>query len=114
MKYTFSRALRLTTSEQFKNVFHRAKKTSTELYAVFYCYNNFGYPRLGVIASKKNIKLAVRRVFFKRLIRESFRLWQHKVGAIDIVFIAYKTAGTISKKKLWGHLEKLWAKLVLL
>jgi ribonuclease P protein component len=114
MKYNFSYELRLTTTAQFNQVFRKARKISTELYAVFYCYNTLSYPRLGVVVPKKNVKQANRRNCFKRIIRESFRLKQHKLSGFDFVFLGYKKAENVSKKDLWNYLEKQWAELVLL
>lgn len=113
MEYKFTRNLRLTTDAQFKQVFRKAKKISTELYAVFYCCNNLAYPRLGVIAPKKSIRKANKRNSFKRAIRENFRLKQHELSALDIVFLAYKNAERSSKEKLCQYLEKQWETLIL-
>ncbi len=113
MKYKFSYKLRLTADAQFKQVFRKARKTSTDLYAVFCCQNNLGYPRLGVIAPKKSIRKANERNSFKRAVRESFRLRQHELGAIDVVFLAYKNAESSSKENLWQHLERQWEALIL-
>lgn len=113
MKYNFTRKLRLTTDAQFKQVFRKAKKISTKLCAIFYCYNKFSYPRLGIIVPKKSIRKANQRNVFKRAVREGFRLKQNNIGAIDIIFLAYKEAENISKEKLCQHLEKQWEELIL-
>ena len=113
MEYKFSHKLRLTTDAQFKKVFRCAKKIPTEFFAVFYCYNNLAHSRLGVIAPKKSIKKANKRNYFKRAIRESFRLKQHEIGAVDVVFLAYKNAEGLLKEKLCQHLEKQWQALIL-
>ena len=113
MKYNFPHRLRLTTDDQFKKVFRSARKISTEMCAVFYCYNSLAHPRLGVIVSKKSIGKASERNFFKRVVREGFRLKQHKLGEIDIVFLAYKKAGSTSKEKLCRYLEQQWEELIL-
>jgi ribonuclease P protein component len=112
MKYNFSRKLRLTADVQFKQVFRKAKKISTKVYAIFYCYNNLSHPRVGIIAPKKSIKKANERNVFKRAIREGFRLRQYNIGAIDIIFLAYKEAENISKEKLCQYLEKQWEELI--
>ncbi len=113
MKYKFPHRLRLTTGDQFKKVFCNARKISTELYAVFCCHNNLTHPRLGIIAPKKSIRKASERNLFKRAVRESFRLRQHKLSAIDIVFLAYKNTENASKEKLCQHLEQQWEALIL-
>ena len=113
MEYKFSHKLRLTADAQFKQVFRKARKISTDLYAVFYCQNDLAYPRLGVIAPKKSIRKANERNSFKRAIREGFRLRQYELGSTDIVFLAYKNAESSSKESLWQHLERQWETLIL-
>jgi ribonuclease P protein component len=113
MKYKFPYKLRLTTNSQFKKVFRSVQKISTELFAVFYCHNSFTHPRLGIVAPKKSIREAHDRNSFKRTVRESFRLRQHELRAIDIVFFAYKKAEQASKEKLCQYLEKQWEEFAL-
>jgi len=113
MNYNFSHKLRLTTDAQFKQVFRKANKISTEICAVFYCYNNFSCSRLGVIAPKKSIKKANDRNYFKRAIREGFRLRQYELGAIDVVFLAYRGAENVGKEKLCQCLKNQWDELIL-
>lgn len=112
MVYNFPRSLRLTTDYQFKYVFRKAKRTSTNVCAFLFCYNKLNHPRLGVIVSKKNIKEAHDRNCFKRVTRESFRLKQHDLEAIDIVVLAYAGAKNLSKQELCQHLEKQWNLLI--
>ncbi len=113
MEYKFSRKLRLTTDYQFKLVFRKARKISTKVGAIFYLYNNLNHPRLGIVVPKKSIKEANDRNCFKRMVRESFRLRQHNLGAVDIIFLAYKEASCIPKEKLCQYLEKQWEELIL-
>lgn len=113
MKYNFSSDLRLTTDIQFKQVFRNALKIPTKMFAVFYYKNGLTHPRLGVIVPKKCIKKANDRNHFKRMVRESFRLRQHKLGAIDVVFLAYNDAKNIVKKNLCQYLETQWEELIL-
>lgn len=113
MKYNFSHDLRLTTDIQFKQVFRKALKIPTKMFAVFYCPNGLTYPRLGVIVPKKCIKKANNRNHFKRMVRESFRLRQYELGATDVVFLAYKDAKNMVKKNLCQYLEKQWKELIL-
>lgn len=113
MRYKFPYKLRLTTDAQFKRIFRSARKVPTELCAVFYCNNNLAYSRVGVIVPKKSIRLASKRNSFKRVVREGFRLRQHELKTIDIVFLAYKNAESVSKEKLCQHLEQQWEALIL-
>jgi ribonuclease P protein component len=111
MNNRFTKKLRLTTSHQFKQIFQNSKKISSKVGAVFFCQNSCDNPRLGVVASKKNIKLASKRNCFKRQAREIFRLSQNDLGNIDIVVFAYKGAETLDQKELRQSLKKLWQDL---
>jgi ribonuclease P protein component len=107
MEYKFPRKLRLTTDVQFKNAFKGGKKIAAKACAVFCCLNNFGYPRLGIVVPKKNIRQASKRNLLKRIVRESFRLCQHELFKGDIVVFFYKGADRIAKEELCQQLEKL-------
>lgn len=113
MKNDFARTSRLTTDAQFRHVFLTASKIKSELCAIFFCNNNLGHPRLGVVVPKKSIKMANRRNCFKRIVRESFRLKQHQLGSFDIIVLSYRNTTNVFKEKLCQQLESYWAKLSL-
>ncbi len=108
MEYKFPRKLRLTTDVQFKNAFRGGKKITAKACAVFYCLNDFGHSRLGIVVPKKNVRQASKRNFLKRIVRESFRLRQHELFKQDIVVFFYKGADKIAKEEVCQQLEKLW------
>ncbi len=66
--------------------------------------------RLGVVASKKVSKSAVRRNRLKRLMREVFRQGHHP-DAFDFVCIARPGAAEIDGTTLARELNKLWNRL---
>ena len=113
MEYKFPRKLRLTTDNQFKLVFRKGRKISSKPSAVFYHNNKLAHPRLGVIAPKKSIRKAKDRNYFKRLIREGFRLRQHELGSIDIVILAYRDVEYVSEEEFCKCLQKQWEDLIL-
>lgn len=110
MQYSFPRKLRLKESNQFDRVFKQAHKISTGKFAVFYCANDTTNPRLGIVATKKNLPKAIQRNNFKRIVRESFRKKQPKLKNYDFIVFAYKLATSTPKKELTECLEKLWNK----
>ena len=106
MKYNFPHEIRLTTEKQFKQVFSGTKqKINTGGFTIYCCCNSLGHPRLGVIVPKRNINKASKRNYFKRFVREHFRLSQHRLKKIDLVFFVNRAAEKMTKKELNKFLE---------
>lgn len=105
----FPRKSRLLNRQNFKQVFDNAKKFSCKSFVVLITPNNLGYPRLGVVLSKKKISLAVQRNRIRRLIRESFRQ-QTMLGGMDIVVLAKSGADAFNNATLQRGLIKEWQK----
>lgn len=93
-------------------VVKKGERVFSKYYVLYYCKNELSYPRLGLILSKRNLRLAVQRGLMKRLAREVFRKKQHELQAVDIVLIAQKSANGVNKKELNKCLEKLLVRLV--
>ncbi len=66
---------------------------------------------LGVSVAKKNVKLSNRRNRCKRLVRESFRLNQYRIGDYHVVIVVKTKAQQASNQELFQCLEHLWHKL---
>ena len=73
--------------------------------------NNLPHPRLGFAVSKKAAKLAVQRNRVKRVVRDSFRLEQFQLPAVDIVVIGKGGVGKLSKPELQQMVKQLWQRL---
>lgn len=73
--------------------------------------NQLDHPRIGFVISKKNVRRAVNRNKVRRIIRESFRLHQHTLPAVDIVILARKGVGDQSKDILHQAIAKCWYRL---
>jgi ribonuclease P protein component len=111
-KLFFSRQQRLLNSSAYKRVFDDvAAKAGTKHMVLLARPNNEEYARLGVVVSKKNVRLAVNRNRVKRIVRESFRLKQSELAGFDIVIIAKQGIDTQSES-LWEHTEKVWKRLI--
>ena len=107
MMYSFPKKLRLIKKEQFREVFKTPeKRLTTEAFRIYYCVNDLTYPRLGIVVAKKNFKKAVSRNYFKRIVREFFRLNQNKIGTIDLVVLVNKKAGDLAREELDQQLHK--------
>jgi len=116
---SFARTDRLLTAKHFSNVFENPYKRHHAYLLILVRKNvepgnlpeNSPPARLGLVVAKKNIKLAVRRNRFKRIVRESFR--QHKVqlAGLDIVVLAKRAADNATSQQLRTVLEQQWQHL---
>lgn len=107
----YQRELRLLTPSHFENVFSNAIPAVSPKVTLLGRHNTLTHPRLGVTVSKKNVRKAHDRNRMKRLIRESFRLNQHKLPNIDIVVVVKAGLDKQSNEEIFKVLEKLWKKL---
>lgn len=110
--FSFPPQLRLRTPAAYKNVFAQPVKSSDKYFTLLAIRNQLDHPRLGLAIAKKVIKRAVDRNTLKRLARESFRLRQHSLTALDIVVLARRDALTASPEVLRQSLEKHLLQLV--
>ncbi len=110
-KFAFRRELRLLTPEHYRHVFQQAQRAGSPHLTILARDNNLGHPRLGLAVPKKQIKTAVDRNRFKRVVRDDFRLRQDKLPSKDFVVIAKKSANELSNDELNKVLQKLWHRL---
>lgn len=75
------------------------------------CQNQREHARLGVSIAKRQVRKAVARNRLRRLIRETFRLYQHQLKGLDVIVIMYNSAEKLSNAELRQELTKLWEKL---
>jgi len=110
---SFSPVNRLLSAKQFSFVFEKPYKRHHAYLLVLVRENKSSEKkaRLGLAVAKKNIKLAVRRNRFKRIVRESFR--QHKVqlAGLDIVVLAKPAGNSASSQQIRTVLEQQWQHL---
>lgn len=108
LNYSLKKKSRLLKSIHFKYVFKKhVIQKKTEL-VILGRPNLLGYPRLGISISRKNIKYAYKRNIIKRLIRETFRVLQHKLTFMDFIVIAKKNIIFLNNKNIINILENLW------
>lgn len=123
---SFTRANRLLTPAQFSTVFEKPYKRHHAYLLILVrknklsendpteeCVNsNRETPaRMGLAVAKKNIKLAVRRNRFKRIVRESFRLHKVQLAGLDIVVLAKQAANGATSQQIRTVLEQQWQHL---
>ncbi|QCI24678.1 ribonuclease P protein component [Buchnera aphidicola (Rhopalosiphum padi)] len=109
LNYFFKKKSRLLRSVNFQYVFSNPCTKSTFQINILGRSNLLGHPRLGLSISRKNIKHAHKRNTIKRLIRETFRLLQHKLISMDFIVIAKKNIVYLNNKKITNILENIWS-----
>lgn len=115
VKVAFSKALRLLTPADFKQVFDSAElRVSSKELLILARINRFDHPRLGLVIAKKHVRRAVQRNRIKRVIRESFRHRQAALlGAqgIDTIVLARGGIDKLNNPELQHLLDGLWHQL---
>jgi ribonuclease P protein component len=109
LNYFFKKKSKLLKSTNFQYVFSNPCNKNTFHINILGRSNLLGHPRLGLSISRKNIKHAYRRNKIKRLIRETFRLLQHRLISMDFVVIAKKNIVYLNNKKIVNILEYIWS-----
>ena len=93
-------------------MYRDARRSADGSFAVFMRGNDGGIPRLGLSIAARVVGNAVRRNRIKRVIRESFRLHQHELPAVDIVVNARSGARDADNAALVRSLEKHWRAVI--
>ncbi len=73
--------------------------------------NDAGVPRLGLAVAVKLAGNAVARNRLRRIIRESFRLHQRELPAVDLVVSVRPAARAAAAETLRASLAALWKKV---
>ncbi|MGI6408070.1 MAG: ribonuclease P protein component [Gammaproteobacteria bacterium] len=107
MNQRFGREKRLLNAEQFKAVFDSPDfRLSGRYILVLARYNQLNHARLGLVVGKKNAKLAVTRNQIKRIFRESFRLLQEQLPAVDMVIVTRRGIADLTANELRQELAR--------
>lgn len=109
---TYGKSLRLLSPGDFKQVFDKtAFRAPHQHFMLLACSNGLDNPRLGLVISKKNVRLAVNRNRIKRLVREYFRLHQQTLPAIDCIFLARRGLDQVESSLLTKQLHAQFKRL---
>ena len=93
---------------EFDAVYAHGRRLGNSFFGVAAHVNDKGWPRLGLAVAVKTAGNAVERNRIRRMIRESFRLHQHLIPAVDLVVSARPRARGIIATELRAQLESLW------
>lgn len=107
----FDRSVRLVLAAEFKRVFANPCKIGGRFLTLLAKRNELDHPRLGLAISRKHVKTAVGRNRIKRQARESFRLYQDRIGNFDVVVMAKPGVDKIDRRQLRAQLDKHWQEL---
>jgi ribonuclease P protein component len=102
---------RLRAKRDFDAAYSRGRRTGNALFGVTTCRNEQG-PRLGLAVAVRVAGSSVERNRIRRIIRESFRLHQHELPALDIVVSARNPARDAPGPMLHASLAALWKRVI--
>jgi ribonuclease P protein component len=102
---------RMRRPAEFKRAYAAGKRLGNEFFTVNAQPNGLGCARLGMSIAARILRRAVDRNRVRRQIRESFRVHQLGLPAIDIVIGARAGVLAADNAQLRGALEKLWLKV---
>lgn len=82
---------KLTKTDDFSSVFNFRKRLSSQHFSFHYQPNALSLFRLGMVVGKKTQKLAVKRNYMRRVLRELMRKKQEQLLNFDIVIRIQKS-----------------------
>jgi len=108
----FQRSQCLRSGAQFLGVYRQGRRFGNELLTAAVCANVSGQPRLGLSIAARTVGNAVARNRLRRVIRESFRLCQLDLPAVDIVIGARSAARGAAAPAVRTALSRLWKQII--
>jgi ribonuclease P protein component len=100
--------LRLRSKLQFDAIYAGGKRIDDRFFGLRIKPNGLEHPRIGLAVAVKTAGNAVARNRTRRLIRESFRLAQHALPAVDVVVAAKIPSREAPAAALRASLATLW------
>lgn len=109
--FDFDAERRLRSKKQFDRVFRRPVRSSDPLFTVLAKVGNLTHPRLGMAISVRSSGGAAGRNRVKRIVRESFRLNQHSLPAVDLIVMAKPGISDYGNPEIRSSLEGHWQRI---
>lgn len=105
---TFPKSHRLLKPSDYSRVFSDVTlKVPHRNFLILASANSLGHARVGLIFSKKNLRLAVQRNRIKRQVRETFRL-QSDLPGLDIIVLGRQGLDRLDNDTVRSSLNDLW------
>jgi len=101
----------LRTKPDFQKVHGAGKRIADHFFSMIVRPNELGAPRLGLAVAIRTVGNAVARNRVRRIVKESFRLAQHELPAVDIVVAARAPVKGAPAADLRASLDVLWKKV---
>ena len=110
-RLTLPARLRLRHKRDFDAAYARGRRLGDGFFTVTVTANESGVPRLGLAVAVRAAGGAVARNRIRRIIRESFRLHQRDIPAVDVVVSARPQARAVASEVLRASLAALWQRV---
>jgi ribonuclease P protein component len=110
--FSLPKQAKLIKTDDFSSVFNLRKRIATPYLVIRFKPNSLNRPRLGLIVAKKTAKLAVKRNYMRRVLRELFRLNQYDLPSVDLVIQVQKTFEKADFNIVKQEFEQLTSKLI--
>ncbi len=110
-RLTLPARLRLRRKSDFDAAYARGRRLTDGFFTVIATANELGAPRLGLAVAVRTAGGAVARNRLRRIIRESFRLHQRSLPALDLVVGVRPRAREVPARALHESLAALWRKV---
>jgi ribonuclease P protein component len=107
----FGAELRLRSKPQFDAIYASGRRLDDRFFGLRIKPNDLGHARIGLTVAIKTAGNAVIRNRLRRLVRESFRLAQHELPAVDVVVAAKFPAVEALPATLRASLATLWQRV---
>ena len=99
---------RLRRKSDFDAAYARGRRFGNGFFGVTAFSNDKGWPRLGLAVAVRTAGGGVERNRIRRIIRESFRLHQYELPAVDLIVSARGRARDATGAELRESLSALW------
>jgi len=109
---SFPKSHRLLSPGDYGKVFNDVQiRVPHRNFLILATPNALGHARVGLVFSKKNLKLAVQRNRVKRRVRETFRL-QPALPGLDIIVLGRQGLSQLDDQTITATLNDLWSRLI--